>query len=782
MVWGRKEKRTTPDEGRRHGLMKICGVGKADGTLFLYTFVPEKTKCSDAPWRNAPVMRLEQGAAAGKMKKRMMRNLAWKCILTVVCLLYGAAGKAAGREVIRVACIGNSITYGAGIANREQNSYPAQLQAYLGPDYEVRNFGVSATTLLRSGDYPYVRTAAYRQALDFAPQVVLLKFGTNDTKPQNWRHKAEFVADYCRMIDTLRALPSHPRIILLTPIRCFLEEGSSTISQARIGGEVIPMVEEVAWRKGLEIVDLHHLFGHTWAGHLLPDRLHPSAIGAGMMAQHIGSYLLRQSEVADPQRLPFLQGATAFDFHGFRGYAFRMEGGVDCKVVVPWREATGRPWVWRARFWGHEPQTDVALLEQGFYVAYCDVADLYGSAAALARWDRFYDLLTRQGGFSRKVVLEGMSRGGLPVYNWAARHPRRVACIYADAPVMDISSWPMGRGRGQLSEADVQALLQAYGFKQEAEAAQWRHNPIDAARRIARAGIPCLHVVGDADSVVPVAENTAPFEAAMRRHGGNIQVIHKPGVGHHPHSLTDPGPIVRFILRATGRYHNACTLAVPGNEYRPGAGWVAGTDWYAQAADIRKVLEGRQLELLWLGNSIVQGWGGQRAAVTHKPGRAAMDTLRWETAGISGDRTQNLLWRLQHEGYGACRPKNVAIAIGVNNLLDGADTPEEVAEGIIRVTDEARRQFPEAHVWLFGLLPAGHDPQGGLRQAYEAVHRALRRHRFDRAVTYVDAAPWLLTAEGALQPDSYSADGIHLTAGGYRRWAAGMKQLLEGRP
>ena len=117
-------------------------------------------------------------------------------------------------------------------------------------------------------------------------------------------------------------------------------------------------------------------------------------------------------------------------------------------------------------------------------------------------------------------------------------------------------------------------------------------------------------MVGDADSVVPVAENTAPFEAAMRRHGGNIQVIHKPGVGHHPHSLTDPGPIVRFILRATGRYHNACTLAVPGNEYRPGAGWVAGTDWYAQTADIRQALEGRQLELLWLGNSIVQAGAG----------------------------------------------------------------------------------------------------------------------------------------------------------------------------
>ena len=89
-------------------------------------------------------------------------------------------------------------------------------------------------------------------------------------------------------------------------------------------------------------------------------------------------------------------------------------------------------------------------------MAYCDVADLYGSAAALDRWDRFYDLLTRQGGFSRKVVLEGMSRGGLPVYNWAARHPRRVACIYAECAGDGHQQLAMAGGAGSGSEADVQ--------------------------------------------------------------------------------------------------------------------------------------------------------------------------------------------------------------------------------------------------------------------------------------------------------------------------------------
>lgn len=90
----------------------------------------------------------------------------------------------------------------------------------------------------------------------------------------------------------------------------------------------------------------------------------------------------------------------------------------------------------RARFWGHEPQTDIALLEHGFHIVYCDVADLYGSDKAVQRWNSFYKRMVKAG-FNKKVALEGMSRGGLIVYNWAAQNPEKVACIYADAPVMD---------------------------------------------------------------------------------------------------------------------------------------------------------------------------------------------------------------------------------------------------------------------------------------------------------------------------------------------------------
>lgn len=676
-------------------------------------------------------------------------------------------------KVIKVACVGNSITYGANILNREQNSYPAQLQAYLGGEYEVRNYGVSGTTLLSKGDYPYTATPAYRQALDFQPDIVLIKLGTNDTKPQNWRFHHEFEADYQKLIEQFRNLDSHPRIILLVPVRCFLTDETS-ISPLRISQSVRPAVEQIAWKNGLEILNLYSLFGDNWEPHLMPDRLHPSAIGAGRMAQVIGAYLKQAYATCHTQDMPFLKDAATFNFHGYCGYDFRFEGA-NCKIVKPYGEAPGKPWVIRARFWGHEPQTDIALLEHGFHIMYCDVADMYGSPEAVKRWNRFYKMMVKQG-FRRQVVLEGMSRGGLIVYNWAAENPNKVACIYADAPVMDIKSWPMGCGKGQESADDTKRMLSAYGFADEEEARAWSHNPLDRAKVIARAKIPCLHVVGDADTVVPVDENTTPFVTAMQKYGGQIKVVHKPGIGHHPHSLANPRTIVDFILRATGLYVNECTHAVPGNEYREGAGWKPGTEWHAQAEDIRQTLKGRHLKLLWLGNSISQGWGGRRAAVTYKPGLEVMDSTAWETAGISGDGTQHLLWRLQHDDYNVCRPENVVIAIGVNNLIGGYDEPEDVAEGIIKVTEEAERQFPQARIWVLGLLPAGKDAESRLRMQANAVHELLQKHEFGRA-RYVNPSAWFLTEDRKARSDYYIGDYIHLSTEGYRRWAEEVKKM-----
>ncbi|MEM1295444.1 MAG: alpha/beta hydrolase [Verrucomicrobiota bacterium] len=241
--------------------------------------------------------------------------------------------------------------------------------------------------------------------------------------------------------------------------------------------------------------------------------------------------------------------ANAADFHGFNRIDFEFAGR-KCILVEPKVVNAERSWIWRARFFGHQPQADIALLEQGFHLAYCDVGGLFGSPEAVAHWDAFYAEMTAKYRLNRKVALEGMSRGGLIIYNWAAKNPTKVSCIYGDAPVCDFKSWPGGMGEGKGSAAAWKQCLAAYGLTEEAALA-YRSNPIDQLEPLAKAGIPLLHVVGDADVVVPVAENTAILKARYLKLGGSIEVIHKPGVGHHPHSLEDPAPIVDFIRKHT---------------------------------------------------------------------------------------------------------------------------------------------------------------------------------------------------------------------------------------
>ena len=238
-------------------------------------------------------------------------------------------------------------------------------------------------------------------------------------------------------------------------------------------------------------------------------------------------------------------------FHGFAQFEFQVQDA-RCRVVTPKNAAPGKPWIWRARFWGHQPQLDIALLKRGWHVAYCEVGNLFGNPKAVARWDQFYRHLTTQHNFNKRPVLEGMSRGGLIIYNWAKANPTKVLCIYGDAPVCDIKSWPGGKGKGKGHARTWRACLAAYKLN-EKQAAAFRGNPIDGLEPLAKAGVPLIHVVGDADKVVPVAENTAIIEERYKKLGGHIKVIHKPGVGHHPHSLKDPAPLLEFIKQAARR-------------------------------------------------------------------------------------------------------------------------------------------------------------------------------------------------------------------------------------
>jgi pimeloyl-ACP methyl ester carboxylesterase len=238
---------------------------------------------------------------------------------------------------------------------------------------------------------------------------------------------------------------------------------------------------------------------------------------------------------------------TSTQWNGFEQLKFTVDGR-ECLLVVPSQVAANKPWIWRTEFFGHEPQADLALLRQGWHVAYMNVQNMYGAPRALDHMDRFYDHLTQERGLAKKTVLEGFSRGGLFSLNWAARHPERVASIYNDAPVCDFKSWPGGKGSGPGSKNDWQRCLTAYGLSEE-EALAYRLNPVDNLQPLAAAKVPLLHVCGTADEVVPYAENTQLLAKRYRELGGVIEVIEKDGVKHHPHSLKDPAPIVAFILK-----------------------------------------------------------------------------------------------------------------------------------------------------------------------------------------------------------------------------------------
>ena len=247
--------------------------------------------------------------------------------------------------------------------------------------------------------------------------------------------------------------------------------------------------------------------------------------------------------------LPYLrEGVSASEWQGFPSLRFKVEGR-NAILVLPKTPAKNRPWIWRQEFFGHEPQADLALLKEGFHVAYVDVQNMYGAPAAMNIMDRFYETLVQDYRLSPKTVLEGFSRGGLFSFNWAALHPGRVAAIYADAPVCDMASWPGGQGKSEGSPEDWSRLLDVYGITEQ-EALSGKLSPVNRLAPLAKARIPVLAVVGDADGVVPLEENMAVVERKYRAMGGSIQVIHKPGAAHHPHSLPDPAPIVDFILKS----------------------------------------------------------------------------------------------------------------------------------------------------------------------------------------------------------------------------------------
>lgn len=233
--------------------------------------------------------------------------------------------------------------------------------------------------------------------------------------------------------------------------------------------------------------------------------------------------------------------AKESQWHGYARYDFDFNGTA-AYVVEPRAVANGKPWVWRARFPQFHADADRLLLERGFHIAYLKTDGMLGSPAAMKKWDQFYDFMVKRG-LADRPVLEGVSRGGLFVYGFASRWPDRVTCIYADTPVCDFKSWPLGQGAGIGHEPTWQRLLEEYRFSPE-QAMAYQGQPIDRLQPLAAAKIPLLHIVSLNDRVVPPSENTFVLAERYRKLGGEIEIIEvREGTersnGHH---FTHPNP------------------------------------------------------------------------------------------------------------------------------------------------------------------------------------------------------------------------------------------------
>lgn len=208
----------------------------------------------------------------------------------IIVLLLSICGLAAyGQEkIVKVACIGDSVTYGTGIEDRENDSYPSQLQQLLGDGYEVGNFGRPGATLLRKGHRPYMDQPEFKDALEFAGDIAVIHLGLNDTDPRNWpNYRDEFIGDYLALTDSLRKSNPSVRILiaLMSPIT---PKHQRFISGTRDWhSDIQEAIATAAEAAGAELIDFHSQL-HSRPD-LLPDSLHPNAEGAGILASTVRS-------------------------------------------------------------------------------------------------------------------------------------------------------------------------------------------------------------------------------------------------------------------------------------------------------------------------------------------------------------------------------------------------------------------------------------------------------------------------------------------------------------
>jgi len=239
-----------------------------------------------------------------------------KASVLLLCLFFIGITLHAQDSLLKVACVGNSITAGYGLSNPATESYPAQMQKMFdSKKWMIENFGVSARTMLKTGDLPYWNEPQYKEALAMNPNIVIIKLGTNDSKRWIWnKHGGEYKTDYKEMIQSFRNLPTKPTIFICLAIPG--ENRGWDIYNSYINDSLNPRVKEVALEMGVNLIDLHKVFIGNEKAWLMGDSVHPNFAGCTVLANTVKTMI-----TAAKPSIKFINGTlTTFNAESYQWY------------------------------------------------------------------------------------------------------------------------------------------------------------------------------------------------------------------------------------------------------------------------------------------------------------------------------------------------------------------------------------------------------------------------------------------------------------------------------
>lgn len=445
-----------------------------------------------------------------------------------------------------------------------------------------------------------------------------------------------------------------------------------------------------------------------------------------------------QADIAYSSQTSSVLSSSTDSISQWKGYTrYHLQvGGRDAFITAPNQAVKEKHWVWRARFPEWHTDMDEILLEAGFHIAYINTDNMFGSPGAMEIWDIFYEYLVREWSFEPKVTLEGVSRGGLFVYNWAKRHPWKVYSIYTEAPVCDFNSWPGGKGTGKGDRQAWEILKNEYGFASDEEALAYKDNPVDNLEALAMAKIPILSMIGLEDQVVPPTENTFVLNDRYVKLGGISTIVpctraKQELMGHH-FPIETPQYAADFIRSNIDRSQLPLN---PSTYHQPGRG--------LRNSQIRFERD-KMGTVAFLGGSITQNGGWRDSICTYLQQSFPDTRFTFISAGIASMGSTPGAFRLVRDVLSKGPVDLLFEEAAVNDATNGRSVTEQIRgmEGIIRHTLAAnpatdivlmhfvdpekiltynQGQIPEV-IRNFDLV-AGHYHVGSINLAKEVTHR-----------------------------------------------------------